>query len=110
MLVNKFVQSIKQCKDCGSDYTQRQYNQYRCPKCQKEANRLMVRRASARYAVNNFKLEGLEVLKSDAIRSHREVGQLMGISHERVRQIENRAIQKLRSRAFEIAENMGIVA
>lgn len=109
MSCNGFVPHTEQCRDCGADYTQRQYNQYRCPACQKERNRITVRKASARYAVKHYKIEGLEALKAHALRTHREVGAVMGISHERVRQIENRAILKLMAMAEFVAETYGVV-
>ena len=91
---------IKKCQDCSTWMLLRpaQGKQIRCKKCAAEKNRELQRRKKRDNRKRNkaHRRQTIKLFKFDVHTSHTKIGKHLGISRERVRQIEAEAVAKFR--------------
>jgi hypothetical protein len=92
---------IKKCQDCRKWILLKpaQGKQKRCKDCAVEKNREIQRNRKRDYRKRNksHRRQTIKLYKQDVHTSHTKIGKYLGISRERVRQIEAEAIAKFRA-------------
>lgn len=92
---------IRKCKDCNTWILLKpaQGKSIRCKPCATEKNREIQRMKKRDYRKRNkaHKRQTIKLYKPDVYTSHTKIGRYLGISRERVRQIEAEAVTKFRA-------------
>jgi hypothetical protein len=100
----KNPKSVNPCGACGQPFAPRSASSTVCPTCRG----LTVQRSRKRYQDLLRRHPG-EAGLPDALRTRRDVGEILNLTVERVRQVERAALLKLRLGLLPVVRDMGIV-